>query len=149
MNNEIKQYWEKFCREINIPKDTKYEAWSFGNTKEMADELAALVNKGIKTATTSAYELYEKDEHIPQAGEYNIILDGSNKPVCITQTKLVYIIPYNLITPEHAWHEGEGDRSFNYWKKVHDKYFSIEYKEFNKIFYEQALMVCEVFEKVY
>ncbi len=30
-------------------------------------------------------------------------------------------MPYNLITPEHAWHEGEGDRSYRYWKEVHDK----------------------------
>lgn len=42
----------------------------------MADELAELVNCKIKTATTSAYELYEAGEHIPQVGEYNIILNG-------------------------------------------------------------------------
>ena len=64
--NKVKEYWKKFCEEKNIPEDTKYEAWSFGNTKEMADELGDLVNKGIKTATTGAYELYEEDEEIPK-----------------------------------------------------------------------------------
>ena len=39
----------------------------------MADELADLVNWGIKTATTGAYELYEEDEEIPKVGEYNIL----------------------------------------------------------------------------
>lgn len=37
MSDKIKKYWEQFCNEKNISKDTKYEAWSFGNTKEMAD----------------------------------------------------------------------------------------------------------------
>ena len=149
MNDKIKAYWDKFCNKINIPKDTKYEAWSFGNTKDMADELADLVNKGIKTATTSAFELYEAGEHIPQVGEYNIILNGLEEPVCITQTKVVYITPYNLISPEHAWHEGEGDRSYKYWKKVHDDFFHEEYNRVGKKFYEQAPMLCEVFEKIY
>ena len=82
-------------------------------------------------------------------GEYNIILNGSGEPVCITQTKVVYIMPYNLITPEHAWHEGEGDRSYRYWKEVHDRFICEEYKSVGKIFYEQAPMLCEVFEKIY
>lgn len=149
MENLIQKYWEKFCNKNNISIKTEYEAWSFGNTKEMADKLSDLVNRKIKTATTSAYELYESGEKIPQVGEYNIILDGSNKPVCITQTKVVYICPYNLITPEHAWHEGEGDRSYDYWREVHDKFFKQEYSEYGKSFYEQAPMICEVFEKIY
>lgn len=42
----------------------------------MANELARLVIIGQKTATTSAIELYEPDEHVPQVGDYNVILDG-------------------------------------------------------------------------
>ncbi|MCR8968271.1 ASCH domain-containing protein [Streptococcus zalophi] len=148
MTDNIKNYWEKFCTEKNIPKDTAYEAWAFGNTKEMADELANLVDKKIKTATTSAYELYENNDPLPKVGEYNIILNGSNEPVCVTQTKLVYVMPYYLISPEHAWHEGEGDRSYDYWRKVHDHFFEQEYQRLGKTFYEQAPMLCEVFEKV-
>lgn len=149
MNQIIQQYWEKFCREKQIPQTTPYLAWAFGNEAKMADELAHLVYEGIKTATTSAYELYTTKEPLPKAGEYNIILDGQELPVCITQTKLVYIIPYYLITPEHAWHEGEGDRSYQYWKDAHDTFFTAEYAEVGKTFYEQAPMVCEVFERVF
>lgn len=149
MSDKVKEFWNKFCDEKKLSKDVKYEAWGVGNTKEMADELAELVNSNVKTATTSAYELYESGEHVPQVGEYNIILDGSGYPVCITQTKVVYIMPYYLITPEHAWHEGEGDRSYEYWRKVHDDFFYHEYKSMGKKFYEQAPMVCEVFEKIF
>lgn len=149
MDDKIKEFWIKFCNEKKLPIDIKYQYFSFGNTKDMADKLAELVNCNIKTATTSAFELYEIGEDIPKALDYNIILNGSKKPVCITQTKLVYIIPYNLITPEHAWHEGEGDRSYQYWREVHDRYFSERYKSIGKDFYEQAPMICEVFEKIY
>ena len=149
MNDKIKEYWKSFCKEQNIPLDTKYEAWSFGNTKEMADELADLVNKGIKTATTGAYDLYEEDEEIPKVGEYNIILNGSDEPICITVTREVYILEYNVISSNYAFLEGEGDRSYEYWKRVHDEFFKEEFKNVCKEFYEQAPMVCEVFEKVY
>ncbi len=149
MNDKVKDFWIKFCNEKKLLTDIKYQAWSFGNTKEMADELAELVNCNIKTATTSAFELYEACDDIPQVGDYNIILNSSKEPVCITQTKVVYIMPYNLITPEHAWHEGEGDRSYKYWREVHDRFFVEEYKAVGKKFYEQAPMLCEVFEKIY
>lgn len=144
--NKIKNFWEDFCNKNRLPLDTPYDAWSFGMDSKTANELADLVDKGIKTATTSAYGL--DDEELSKVGEYNIILDGNENPICVTQTKVVYIMPYNLITPEHAWHEGEGDRSYNYWRKVHDKFFEEEFKLYGKKFYEQAPMVCEVFEKI-
>lgn len=59
MSDIIKKYWKNFCYEKQIDEETEYDAWSFGNTKQMADELSDLVNREIKTATTSAYELYE------------------------------------------------------------------------------------------
>lgn len=90
MDDKIKEFWIKFCNEKKLPIDIKYQYFSFGNTKDMADKLAELVNCNIKTATTSAFELYEIGEDIPKALDYNIILNGSKKPVCITQTKLVY-----------------------------------------------------------
>lgn len=38
---------------------------------------------------------------------------------------------------------------YRYWKEVHDKFFCEEYKSVGKKFYEQAPMLCEVFEKIY
>lgn len=144
----IEKYWQNFCDKHNLNENIPYDAWAFGMTEEQADELANLVNQNIKTATTSAYELYDKNEPLPQVGEFSIILNSVGKPVCVIQEKCVEIIPYNLISAEHAYHEGEGDRSYNYWRKVHDDFFEREYQEAEKIFYPQAPMVCEVFEKI-
>lgn len=58
---------------------------------------------------------------------------------------MVDIMPYKLITTEHAWHEGEEDRIYRYWRDVHDSFFSEEYKSVGKNFYEQASIICEVF----
>lgn len=143
----LEKYWEVFCKNHNIAVETPYDAWAFGATAEEADQLANLVNRKIKTATTSAYELYG-NEALPKAGEYSIILDSADKPVCVIQTKVVEIIPYNQISAEHAYHEGEGNRSYDYWRRVHDDFFESEYRQVGKKFYPQAPMVCEVFEKI-
>lgn len=110
----LNKYWQDFCDKHNLDKSTPYDAWAFGRTDEEADSLANLVKRGIKTATTSAYELYEEDEKFPETGEYSIILNSKEKPVYIIQEKSVQIIPYNLISTEHAYYEGEGDRSYEY-----------------------------------
>lgn len=51
------------------------EAWQFG---EEPDKLAQLVLKGIKTATSSAYDLYE-GEPLPQVGSYDILMDSQQR----------------------------------------------------------------------
>ncbi|MBR3241422.1 MAG: ASCH domain-containing protein, partial [Parasporobacterium sp.] len=61
-----------------------YEAWPFG---EAPDKLADLVLQGIKTATCSAYDLYQiNNEPLPQAGDYSVILNSSEEAVCIIKT---------------------------------------------------------------
>lgn len=140
-------YWKKFATAHNLTSSA-YSAWSFGYNEKEADELAALVAKGKKTATTSAYELYNKGEELPQVGEYNIILNGHGEPCCITQTKVVEIIKFDLVSQEHAYHEGEGDRSLQYWREVHVDFFKREYAAAGKLFTEKIPCVCEVFEVV-
>ncbi|MFC2373568.1 MAG: ASCH domain-containing protein [Parascardovia denticolens] len=148
----IQVYWEDFCAKhgLDSEKIPQPEAFAFGLGSEMEDYLAALVKRGIKTATTSAYELYQPDEHLPQVGEYNIILDSKGDPVCVTQTMVVEVIPFNRISQEHAWHEGEGDRSYDYWYQVHLDFFKEEYKNEGKglVFHEDASCLCEVFQKI-
>ena len=81
--------------------------------------------RGEKTATASAYPLYEYDrEPLPSEGEYSVILDTQDNAVCIIQTTKVTIVPFDEITAEHAYKEGEGDKSLEFWRKVHQKIFT-------------------------
>ena len=123
------------------------EAWAFGESPDM---LASLVKDGIKTATCSAYDLYEaENERLPQAGEYSVILDSRGEAVCIIRTTRVYTVPFDRVTPEHAFREGEGDRSLAYWLDVHRAFLTKELASINRSFDESAKVVCEEFELVY
>ena len=48
------------------------------------------------------------------------------------------------MTEEHAFEEGEGDRSLSYWRKAHLEFFS-SYGNFQ----ESEELVCEKFMVVY
>ncbi len=72
MEKKVEQFWRTFCKKHNLGEDTKVDAWAFGASKEEANELADLVKRGIKTATTAA--LFPENE-MPSVGDWNIILD--------------------------------------------------------------------------
>ena len=55
----------------------------------------------------------------------------------------------NAVSEEHAYKEGEGDRSLEYWRKVHKEFFTEELKSLNQEFDENMELVCEEFEVVY
>ncbi|WP_335696126.1 ASCH domain-containing protein [Sporosarcina ureae] len=148
-NESIERIWEEFKR-VHPDAPAQYEAWSFGNSKQMADELAKLVVEGTKTATSSNYTLYElEDEPLPAVGLHNIILDGNGIAVAIVENVSVEVIPFNEVTEEHAYLEGEGDRSLHYWKKVHEEFFTNELKDVNQVFYHELPVVCETFKLLY
>ncbi len=145
----IKAYWKRFCEVSGVDENTSYEAFAFGDDVLMADELAKLIQNGTKTATTSAFELYEDGDSIPRVGDYAIVLSGASEPVCVIQNTRVYTMPYNQISSKHAYLEGEFDRSYGAWKKAHDAFFKAQYEECGKVFQEDALMLCEEFVKVF
>ena len=124
-----------------------YEAWAFGGAP---DRLAELVLQGVKTATCSAYDLYlEEREPLPKEGDLSVILNARDEAVCIIRTTKVYVTAFDRATPEHAWKEGEGDRSLEYWRKVHVEFLTGELASIGREFSGQAQVVCEEFEVVY
>ena len=125
----------------------EYDAWAFG---EAADKLAALVREGIKTATCSAYDLYEAEgEDLPLPGKTSVILDSADEAVCIIRTTRVYVVPFDEVTAEHAFREGEGDRSLAYWREVHESFLKEELSSIGRSFDGSTRVVCEEFEVIY
>lgn len=150
MNNDsIIKMWDDY-RKINLNAPKEYEAWAFGDSKEMADELAKLVVEGTKTATASNYTLYELDnEELPYVGLHNIILDGDGNAVAIAETTSVEVVPFDEVTVEHAHLEGEGDRTLNYWREVHELFFKKELTNIKQDFNDKIPVVCERFKLLY
>lgn len=145
-NNKVEEYWEKFKSEKNIKSD-EYDAWQFGFD---ADLLSQLVVEGKKTATAGALKSYQFENlAIPKEGQYNIVLDSMNQPVCVIKTTKVEIIPFLEVGADHAWKEGENDRTLESWRKGHRTFFTNEFKEYKIDFSEDIEVVCEEFEVVY
>lgn len=141
------EMWETFRNENNIPDSAKYDAWQFGAEP---DTLAQLVLEGKKSATASAYPLYDvENEDLPQAGTYSVILNSRDEAVCVIQITDVYVVPFNEVTTEHAYKEGEGDRSLEYWREVHEAFFKKWLEEANLTFDMDTKVVCEEFKVVY
>ncbi|WP_090398073.1 ASCH domain-containing protein [Natribacillus halophilus] len=144
MNQAARLYWDEYWQENEQPSTVS--AWAFG---AQADELAQLVIDGVKTATCSAYILYEiENEPLPTTDDYSIILNSADEPVAIIKTEEVTLTPMNEVTAEFARAEGEGDRSYQYWKDEHEKFFKTALKEFGYEFSEDLLLVCERFSLV-
>jgi uncharacterized protein YhfF len=149
----IHQYWQSYVQ--SLPKESgnppdEYQAWSFGNNPEMADELGELVREGIKTATASLTWSYEAGiEPYPEVGDYSIILDGLGRPMCIIQTTELSVHAFNEVGEDHAYLEGEGDRSLRFWREVHWDFFSGECKELGREPHDQMSVLCERFKLVY
>ncbi len=134
------------CYHLCEKVSADWTAWSFANS----DELAELTLKGIKTATSSAYALYEREgEPLPREGEYSVILNSREEAVCIIRTEKVTIFPFDEVSEAHAWKEGEGDRSLDYWRKVHETFFTQELSQVGENFDWKTGVVCEEFVRVF
>ena len=141
-----KEMWQAY-KKINLEIGDEIDAWAFGT---LADELADLVLRGEKTATASAYDLYKlENEPLPQAGSFDVILDSQDKAVCIVEITKVSVMPFNEVSAEHAFKEGEGDKSLAYWQQVHQEFFTECLAEAGLEFSQETGVVLEEFRKVY
>lgn len=140
------ELWNEY-KQINPSIGDDIDAWQFG---AQPDLLAKLVLDGTKTATASAYELYAVDnDQLPEVGSYDVVLDSKDQAVCIIQIKKVSVVPFDEVSAEHAFKEGEGDKSLAYWRAVHKDFFKPYYDEFGLSFSGKSPIVLEEFEVVY
>jgi uncharacterized protein YhfF len=124
-----------------------YVAWAFGGAP---DKLAGLVMSGGKTATCSSLALMRHEgEPMPRPGDYSVILDSAGEAVCVIRTTRAYVETFERVTGEHAFREGEGDRSLDCWRQIHMEYFSEELGAVGLPFDERSELVCEEFELAY
>ncbi len=141
-----KEMWMAY-KKINPEISDEFDAWAFGVS---ADDLANLVVRGEKTATASAYELYKlENEPMPQVGTFDVILDSQDRAVCIIEITKVSVLPFNQVSADHAFKEGEGAKSLAYWQQVHQEFFTKCLAEAGLEFSSETGVVLEEFRKVY
>src|ERR671911_482031 len=128
VEDRIEAYWRNFLETLPADspvRDERYVAEAWGDSPRLADELGALIVDGTKTATCSALWEYEAEgSALPEVGSKTIVLDGNNNPLCIVETTEVAVCPYDDVDARFAYEEGEGDRSLEYWRDAHRRFFS-------------------------
>ncbi|WP_312415618.1 ASCH domain-containing protein [Comamonas sp.] len=143
--------WSAFSLEQGgIQEERFYEAFGFGDSPALADELGQLVLSGTKRATAGSVWSYESSgKGTPKPGDLSVVTDSNDMPLCIIETVQVDIVPFSAVSKEFAAVEGEGDGSLAYWRKVHFEYFSRECASAGRSFNEDMLLACERFRVVY
>lgn len=105
VNANADRYWSQFLRSSPSGSErprTYYEAFrfGFGPTPEEAGRIATLIGSlvvaGTKTSTASVLWIHETEgRRPPTPGDLSVVLDGSDRPVCIIETTEVKIVPYD------------------------------------------------------
>jgi uncharacterized protein YhfF len=115
------------------------ESFSFGDCPAMADQLAALVLAGTKTATCWA----AVEGMHTSVGKHMVVLSGSGLPLAVIETVELAQRRFNEVDASFAYEEGEGNRSLEYWREAHGRYFTRLGQ-----FAEDMLLYCERFRVV-
>ena len=148
-NDRINKFWQAYLKTLPENKRLtadKYEVWHFCDNEESANQLVQLVLQGIKTATCGLVWSYEAEsEKLPEKGDLSIITDWKGRPLCIIETIQADIKVFNEVDVRQAFEEGEGDRSLDYWRKVHWDVFSRECAALGKEPGEDMRLLCERF----
>ena len=149
--HSVKALWSSFLEKNPENKNKEVPiSFYFCDNKKDADECAKLVVQGIKRATATSLWWFEKNnEKLPEIGDQYIVTDWNGNAKAVVETTKIEQISYNKITSEFAKIEGEGDKSLEYWKRVHKDYYTREMKPFNEQFDENMIIVCEQFKTIY
>lgn len=115
-----------------------------------ANECARLIRAGIKTASCSLLAGYEVEQQpLPAVGQLTLVLDWAQQPVCIIKLTEVSLCSFDQVPASFAAEEGEGDRSYAWWRTAHLAFFEAEARALGIEFSGQSVLVLERFEKVY
>ena len=148
-SHETDAFWQPFRLYARLDHDN-YVVGSFGDSPEMATELADLVIAGIKRATASLARDYgDGREPTPRPGDFVIMLDGEGRPRFIWRATEVTIKPLSQVDEAFAWDEGEGDHTREWWLDAHRRYFTRQATREGFEIDDEILTVFERFEVVW
>ncbi len=148
-SKEILDFWEKVMNETGVTGDFA-AAWGFGDNPELIDELLGYILSGIKrTSTSLCIETELEGWPTPKVGEFNVILDGRDKPVAVIKTVSARKVKYRDVDADHAYWEGEGDRTLESYFREHDKYYARRGEALGFEFNGDMDVILERFELVY
>lgn len=145
--------WQSYLDSLpsDVTKPPDYDdMFSFGDSAEMANRLANLVQEGTKTATASAlWQIEAGEEKLPEVSDFSVVLDGNGRPCCVIKTMEVEVVPFDEVQSEFARAEGEGFKSIDDWREGHWEYWSRTLQKIGRRPSRRMPVVCERFEVVH
>ena len=115
---------------------------TIGHTSAIADQGAALILAGIKTATSSVFWDYP-DGQIPFAGALSVLLDGAGRHRAIVETQRVEIMPFGAADEAFARAYGEGERTLTWFRSTIGAWYRERATEQGESFSDETPIICE------
>ena len=149
---QVEEFWTRVVAsgvvDPSAPRPTVVEA--FGDSRELADELLALIIDGPKRATAAALADFEHDQTaLPVPGGMSIATDGQGRARAVLRTTDVRVGPLSSVDDAFAWDEGEGDRTRGMWLADHTEFFERYLPTIGLAFEPDMPTVFERFEVLY
>jgi uncharacterized protein YhfF len=120
---------------------------SIGDNPQSADEGAAAILNGVKTATSSAFWEYP-DGRIPFVGALSVLLDGQGCARAIVETLRVEIKALDSVDEQFACDYGEGDRTLAWWRMEIGSWYQASAARHGQVFSPRMPLICEWFSLV-
>lgn len=148
---EVGRFWSRFLEATGRPADMPVpEAWAFGDSVELADELLGLVLSGVKRATAGSLAEYQAEGvAVPQVGDLEIVTDGAMRPRAVLRISHVRVGPLSSVDAQFAHDEGEGDRTVADWLEAHTTFFSRVLPTYGIEFTPDMATIFQRFEVLY
>ncbi len=117
---------------------------------ENANLCADLVLRDEKRATCGlAHWIDSGQERMPQVGDLLIVQNWNREPVALVELIAVDRLPFHAIDAEFAAAEGEGDKSYDWWRAVHWDFFAREYEEIGGAMSDDVDIITERFRRLW
>jgi uncharacterized protein YhfF len=152
MTTEIDNYWNKYL--LTLPEAERnqiyYEADSWGNSDELAEQIAIVILSGEKTTTSRLeWEREKSNDPIDKIGDKSIVLNAQQEPVCIVEVTDIFIRPFDQVDAAFVYNYGEGSRDMDFWNKNMWEYYEAECAEIGLQATPDMPMICQVFKVIY
>lgn len=144
-------FWHSVRQQLGLSDATPYQTFYFGMGEPMATQLAQLVVRGRKRATTSLLQTQiEQPAEAPVLGGYSVVTNVAGEPAAVIRTVALHLFRFRDVP---AWFaeregedEGEDDVCLASWKAGHARYFTRYLAAQGQTFDEQMEVICESFD---
>ncbi len=144
----VEEFWNDYLVQAE-DKNKELQISMFGD-EQSCDELVSLIASGTKSAGSSLVLDYQfAGDPLPTPGTVSLVVDSKGIPVCIIEIDEVIQYKFKDVPIRVAHAEGEGDKSIEYWKRVHREFFGPSMKPLGIEDLDDAMIVTEFFKVIY